>query len=138
MFLFKDTTKKAKLIVYARIYWKRTAEFMTFNRRRTGNGGQLLPQCCICPQFLRLSLGPDFTGGFRFLPPARVRIEIKAQGYEPLLFTGLPYDMGLPVTEIGSYIFFIEIGSGRDQAEREASEGGGLQGVQRRDTRNIT
>jgi hypothetical protein len=54
---------------------------------------------------LRLSLGPNFTGDFRFLlPPTKVRIEIRARGYEPWLFTGLPYEVGLCITEIGSYV----------------------------------
>lgn len=49
----------------------------------------------------RLSLGPNFREDFRFLlPPAKVRIEITAPGYEPWLFTGLPYEVGLSVIEI--------------------------------------
>lgn len=53
---------------------------------------------------LRLSLGPDFTGAFRFLlPTAKVRIEIKAEGYDPWLFTGLPDEVGLLVTQLESY-----------------------------------
>jgi hypothetical protein len=52
---------------------------------------------------LRLSLGPNFAGDFRFLlPPAEVRIEITAPGYETWLFTGLPYEVGGSVMEIGT------------------------------------
>lgn len=61
---------------------------------------------------LRLSLGPNFTGDFRFLlPPAKVRIEITARGYEPWLFTGLPYQVGHPVIEIGSYVSLKSFGT---------------------------
>jgi hypothetical protein len=54
-------------------------------------------------QDLRFSLGPTFSGDFRFLlPAAEVRIEITARGYEPWLFTGLPYDLGTSAMDIGS------------------------------------
>jgi len=61
---------------------------------------------------LRLSLGPDFTGGFRFLlPTAKVRIEIKAEGYEPWLFTGLPDEVGLLVTRMESHVALKSFGT---------------------------
>jgi hypothetical protein len=61
---------------------------------------------------LRLSLGPDFTGGFRFLlPAAKVRIEIKAEGYKPWLFTGLPDEVGLLVTQVESYVSLKSFGT---------------------------
>jgi hypothetical protein len=61
---------------------------------------------------LTLSLGPDFTGGIRFLlPAAPVTILIKARGYKPWLFTGPASEVGLLVTEIGSYIALKSFGT---------------------------
>jgi hypothetical protein len=61
---------------------------------------------------LRLSVGPNFTGDFRLLlPPTKVRIEITARGYEPWLFTGLPYDVGIPGIEVDSYASLKSLGT---------------------------
>lgn len=61
---------------------------------------------------IRLSLGPDFTGRFRFLlAHAPVRIAINAQGYEPWLFIGPPEELGRTVTELESYIALKSYGT---------------------------
>jgi hypothetical protein len=61
---------------------------------------------------LTLSVGVDFTGGFRFLlPNAKVNIEIRAEGYEPWFFTGLPNGVGLLVTQLASYVSVKSFGT---------------------------
>jgi len=61
---------------------------------------------------LRFSIDPTFSGDFRFLlPPAKVRIEISARGYEPWFFTGLPYELGATAMDIGTPIALKAFGT---------------------------